>query len=256
MVEVITLAIIQALTEFIPVSSSGHLLAASELTSLQSSLALDVALHFGTLLAIVLFFFQRLYKMFTQPGAHKGLILNLLITSVPAAVFGFFFSDFIEDDARNLGIVIFMLVLVGLLMIVSDQFFQRTDKKQVEAITSKDAVIIGLGQALALIPGTSRSGITMLAGRSRGMNNALAAEYAFLAGVPVIAGAALKIALEQDTQQVLQNQLPETLLGIVVAFSVGWLALKGLIGYLSRRGLAVFGWYRLALAVLLFIIWV
>ena len=256
MIEVVILAIIQALTEFVPVSSSGHLLAASELTSLESSLALDVALHFGTLLAIALFFFKRIYAMCKQPQAHKGLIVNIILTSVPAALFGFFFGDFIEDDARNLWVVICMLVIVGLLMIVGDQFFGRTDKQHTDAITRKDALIIGFAQALALIPGTSRSGITMLVGRSRGMNNAMAAEYAFLAGIPVIAGATLKIALENDTQQVLQNQLPETLVGVAVAFSVGWVALKVLISYLSHKGLAVFGYYRLVLAALLFIIWI
>jgi undecaprenyl-diphosphatase len=256
MISVIILAIIQALTEFIPVSSSGHLFVAEQLTSLQGSLALDVALHFGTLIAVVIFFMRRIIAMCRDVQSNKVLIINLVITSIPAAIAGYLLSDFIEEDARALPVVIVMLALVGAVMIVSDRLFKPNEKNtQIEDITHTDAVLIGFGQMLALIPGTSRSGITILAARARGFSNALAAEYSFLAGIPVIGGASLRVFLSSDTRAVLTENSAQVFVGILVASVVGWFALNFLIKYLSTHSLALFGWYRLALASILFIIW-
>ena len=257
MLSVIILAIIQALTEFIPVSSSGHLIAAEELTSLTSSLSVDVALHFGTLLALVVYFAPKLNEMLQNFKKSSFLIKNLVLTSLPAAIIGFFFDDILSSDTRSLGVVIVMMATVGFVMLFSETRFPVNKKlKKVEDISHINAYVIGLGQALALIPGTSRSGITMLAGKQVGLSNKLAAEYAFLAGIPIIAGASLKVFIDPETNQVLQDQFWQTLVGVVVAFVVGLFALRFLIKYLSEKGLRVFGWYRLALAAVLFIIWI
>jgi undecaprenyl-diphosphatase len=256
MLNIIILAIIQALTEFIPVSSSGHLLLAERLTSLTSSLAVDVALHFGTLLALLVYFFPRLKAMLFEMQKNKDLIRNLIITSIPAVIVGLLFEDFFSGDARQLGVVIIMLALVGSIMVVSESIFSvDSHLKSVNSISKAQALVIGVGQSLSLIPGTSRSGITMLAAKSRGLSNKLAAEYSFLAGIPIIFGATLKVVLDPDTQQVIQNDLGNVIVGVLVAFGVGLAVLNFLIGYVGRRGLALFGWYRLALASILFIIW-
>jgi len=258
MLSIIILAIIQALTEFIPVSSSGHLLVAEELTSLSSSLSLDVALHFGTLLALLVYFAPRLRDIIGDLKASKKLIVNLILTSVPAAVIGFFFEDIFMQDARTLGVVIVMMATVGFMMLFSESPVFKVNKriKKIEQIKPVNAYAIGLGQALALIPGTSRSGITMLAAKKTGLSNKLAAEYSFLAGIPVIAGASLKVFLDPDMNSVLFDDFWKVLVGVLVAFIVGLFALRFLIRYLSSNGLRAFGWYRLALAVVLFIIWV
>lgn len=258
MLSIIILAIIQALTEFIPVSSSGHLLVAEELTSLSSSLSLDVALHFGTLLALLVYFAPRLRDIIGDLKASKKLIVNLILTSVPAAVIGFFFEDIFMQDARTLGVVIVMMATVGFMMLFSESPVFKVNKriKKIEQIKPVNAYAIGLGQALALIPGTSRSGITMLAAKKTGLGNKLAAEYSFLAGIPVIAGASLKVFLDPDMNSVLFDDFWKVLVGVLVAFIVGLFALRFLIRYLSSNGLRAFGWYRLALAVVLFIIWV
>ena len=257
MISVIILAIIQALTEFIPVSSSGHLIAAEELTSLTSSLALDVALHFGTLLALLVYFGPRIKSILTDLKGNQGLLINLVLTSIPAAALGFFLEDVFAEDARALGVVIVMMATVGFIMLFSETAFKVNKRiKKIEQIKPSSAFIIGLGQALALIPGTSRSGITMLAGKQTGLSNKLAAEYAFLAGIPVIAGATLKVFVDPDTNAVLQDEPLRVLVGVVVAAVVGLFALRFLIQYLSEKGLRVFGWYRLALAAVLFVIWI
>ena len=257
MISVIILAIIQALTEFIPVSSSGHLIVAEELTALSSSLALDVALHSGTLLALLVYFATRIKQMVFSAGTQKSLISALILTSLPAAAIGFLFGDVFEQDARSLGVVIVMMASVGFLMLFSETAFTVNKKiKNINQISLANAFFIGLGQALALIPGTSRSGATMLAGKQMGLSNKLAAEYAFLAGIPVIAGATLKVFLDPDTNAVLREEPLRVLVGILVAALVGLFALRFLIQYLSEKGLRVFGVYRLALATILLIIWI
>lgn len=257
MLSIIILAIIQALTEFIPVSSSGHLIAAEELTALTSSLSLDVALHFGTLLALLVYFSSRIANILHDLKGNTHLIVNLVLTSIPAAFLGFFLEDIFRTDTRSLGIVIVMMATVGAIMLFSETAFKVNPKiKKIEQIPHLQAYFIGLGQALALIPGTSRSGITMLAGKQAGLSNKLAAEYAFLAGIPVIAGASLKVFIDPDTNAVLRDDLFNVVVGVLVAAVVGFFALKFLIQYLSEKGLRVFGWYRLALAAVLFIIWI
>lgn len=256
-IDVIILAIVQALTEFIPVSSSGHLLALEKVTPIESSLALDVMLHFGTLLALVIYFWPKLIQIARDLIERKStwLLVSLIITTIPAVVAGLLFEDFLSGDARSIEVVIIMLIIVGIIMIFSDAFFStNTRKNTINKLPRRSALIIGLGQALALIPGTSRSGMTMLAGRSQGLSNKNAAEYAFLAGIPVIFGAAVKTLLDSDTQAQISDQPLLVLFGIAIAASVGWFVLGILIRYLSNKGLAIFGWYRLFLAGILLII--
>lgn len=255
MISVIILAIIQAITEFLPVSSSGHLLAVQEVTNVEGSLVLDVALHFGTLLALIVYFWPRLSQLIIHPlkGDNPSVIRNLILTSIPAALAGFLFADFFEEDARALGVVIVMLATVGLIMIYADTLFaKKGSRSKVESILPQEAWLIGLGQALALIPGTSRSGVTMLSARALGMSNKLAAEYAFLAGIPIIAGASLKVLLENKTA--VADEIGTITVGVLVSAIVGYAVLNFLIKFVAERGLALFGWYRLALASLLFII--
>lgn len=256
MISLIILAIIQALTEFIPVSSSGHLLAVNEIAGLDGSLAVDVALHFGTLLALVVYFWSRLIGILLNLKTNYELVLRLVITSIPAAIAGYFFEDLIVSDARSLGVVIVMLVVVGLLMVINDKIFMVDNKKQdIESISRFDALVIGFGQALALIPGTSRSGITMLSAKQRGLSDRLAAEYAFLVGIPIIFGASLKVILEAESRAIIEDQLMKVLVGVILSFVVGLVVLRFLIDYVSRHGLKIFGLYRLVLAGVLFIIW-
>ncbi len=257
MISIIILAIIQALTEFIPVSSSGHLLIVEQLTSVEGSQAIDVALHFGTLLALLVYFWPRIWSILKDLKGNLELVIKLVLTTIPAAVTGYLFADIFANDVRSLGVVIIMLAVVGLVMIFSETAFKVNPKiAKIEQLTRGNALMIGLGQTLALIPGTSRSGITILSAKWSGLSNKLAAEYSFLAGIPIIAGAALKIMLESKTQQTLSENPLQVFVGVFLAFLFGLIALKYLIRYISNHGISIFGWYRLALALVLFIIWI
>jgi undecaprenyl-diphosphatase len=192
----------------------------------------------------------------TKPKENKTLITNIILTSIPAALAGFLLSDFLESETRVLPVVITTLSIIGLLMIFADKLYRNPSKNQISNIKKPDAIAVGLAQMFALIPGTSRSGITILAAKQRGFSNAVAAEYSFLAGIPVIAGAALKTALEPEAQEVFRQDTFEIAIGVIVAFVAGYAVLNFLISYISKNGIALFGYYRLALAALLFILWV
>ncbi len=264
-IEVVILAIVQAITEFIPVSSSGHLLALREWWGLKGGLAFDVALHFGTLLAVVVYFKDKIISILSKPTKNKSLIYNVVITTIPAATVGFLFVDQITESARSVRVVAFMLAAVGIVMIFSDKLFTYKPRSQVKkaknsndasgvnSLSGLDAAVIGLLQVLALVPGTSRSGITMLAARARGYDNTVAAEYSFLAGIPIIAGAALKQIIDAESRAALVENSHMAIVGVVVAFFCGWFALDFLLRFVKTNGLTAFGWYRLGLAILLFI---
>lgn len=257
LLEVIILAIIQAMTEFLPVSSSGHLLAAERLTAIESSLTLDVVLHFGTLLALMIYFWPRIMQITKNvfSGRDYRLAVNIVLTSIPAAAIGFAFEAFFSTQARQLGVVIFMLALIGVIMLLADKLFGKI-KTTIDTLKPMQALAIGVGQSLALVPGTSRSGITILTGRWLGLSNAQAAEYSFLAGIPVIFGATLKVLLDAETRASVSDDAPVVLAGVALAAVVGILVLRWMLNYLRNHSLAVFGWYRLALAALLFILYI
>ena len=183
---------------------------------------------------------------------ESNLIINLAISTVPAVIVGYVFSDFIEDDVRRLGIVAFMLALVGILFIISDSYLKGKDS--IHKVTRRSALIIGLGQVLALIPGTSRSGITILSAKARGLSSQAAAEYAFLMGIPVIFGATLAVLADSEARDYLSSNLGETIVGVFVAAAVGFLAIDFMLKYLKNHGLAVFGYYRIGLSLVLLLI--
>ena len=255
-IETVILAVVQALTEFLPISSSGHLIAAQELSPINGNIGMDVILHFGTLIALTVYFRGTLIRLARQLLARKNpkLFWNMLITTIPAAFFGFIFRDFFESDARSIGVVIFMLVVVGLLMIKADKWLKGD--KQIKDMGRKSALGIGFAQALALIPGTSRSGITMLAGKASGMNNQDSAEYAFLVAIPIIFGASLKVLSEEATRDFVGSNMGSVVIGLAVATIVGYLVLGKLIRFVGKYGLEIFGYYRIGLAILLTLVWI
>ncbi len=254
-IETIILALIQAFTEFIPVSSSGHLLAAETVFSLGSSLALDVILHAGTLIALVVYFRATIIDLVRQitKGDVSSVATNIVISTIPAALAGFLLGDVIETEARVLWVVIVMLVTVGVVMIYSDRLFKQTNRT-LDDMTTRQAAMIGLGQAVALIPGTSRSGITMLSAKAQGLSNKRAAEYSFLIGIPIIFGATVKVLLESETRTYVSDNVLSVAAGVVVAAVVGYVVLSYLLQFVAKHGLRFFGWYRLGLALILFII--
>ncbi len=265
--QAIILGIVQGITEFFPISSSAHLIAIRYLfnfgTSMSSEhwLVIDIALHFGTLMAIGIYFFKDFIKMFVEGFKFKGsdgklsfknlnhegkILWYIIAASVPGALAGVLLDDFIEGIVRNNVLIIATtLTIMGIAL----YFIDKKCKKDttIERLTLKQAILIGVGQAMAVIPGFSRSGTTMTVARSMGMKRESAAKFSFLLGAPAMLGAAV-FSLKHFEMSMLNF---EFFLGIAVSFIVGLIAIKTLMEIVKKSGFGVFAIYRLLLAVVL-----
>jgi len=254
--ESIVLGLIQGLTEFIPISSSGHLVLAQYFLSGASDHLFLEWINIGTMLALVVFFWQRILTILNDVVVRRNFRLarNILLTSIPAGAVGYIAASTIEDNPffGSIVVVIVMALVVGVIMIVLERLPKASTIKNGEALTIPRALIIGLAQMVALIPGTSRSGSTIIAGRLVGLSSKEAAEYSFLASLPIMAGVTLKVALKDHAY--LMAHLDTLIIGNLVAFISGLIAVRFLMRYLAQHNLVVFGWYRVGLAVVLTII--
>jgi len=256
--DAIILGLIQGLTEFIPVSSTGHLVIFSQLLDIRQAFTFDVLLNFGTLVALVAYYRQKIWSLLTGIFKSKDwqLISRLAVATIPAALVGIIFSDQISAMNDMLWLVIFMLITVGVLMIVygQEKTVNTTDRNSEKKISFMTSIKVGLAQAVALIPGTSRSGVTILTGLKSGLSAKKAAEFSFLLAIPIILGACLKTLLSADGLDFASHHLGVVLVGNLVSFGAGLLAVHFLISLVSKRGLKDFGWYRLGLALILIIL--
>lgn len=250
--ETIVLGLLQGLTEFIPISSSGHLVIAQQLFSGASDHLFLEFINIGTLLALVVYFWKRIITICQDVFVKKNFVLarNILITAVPAGIVGYFLSDFINQAAffGSLTVVTITLATVGIVMIVLEKLPKAAPVVSGEKLSSWRALGVGLAQMLALIPGVSRSGSTIIAGRLAGLNPAAAAEYSFLASLPIMVGVTLKVFIKESDRAYFIEHMPMLLVSNVVAFISGLIAVGFLMRYLSKHSLAVFGWYRVGLA--------
>jgi undecaprenyl-diphosphatase len=259
-IQIVVLAIVQGLTEFLPISSSGHLVLVPYLVEWQDQgLAFDVAVHFGSLLAVVVFFREDIAGLLRggmqllggdarSPQAYMALAIAL--GTIPAAVAGLLFASWIEANLRDPSIIVYTLAGYGILMAAADRYAKR--EKGISDVRIRDAIVIGVAQALALIPGTSRSGVTITAGRLLGFERQDAARFSFLLSAPVI----LLATLYKGGELVLSDTpVPwnELALGVVVSAVVAYLSIEFFMRFVTRIGLAPFALYRLALAAI--IVW-
>ena len=253
-IQFIFLGLIQGLTEFLPISSSGHLVLMPWFLGWDyQGLSLDVALHFGTLLAVILYFWRDWVDIFQsaltgKKGIYSKKFLGYFaVASIPGALAGFFLDDLAENFLRNPLIIVFTLAFFGFWLYYFDKKGQKN--KTEKQLSLKEAVWIGLAQAIAIIPGTSRSGITMTAGLKLGLNRKSAARFSFLMATPIIFGASvykLKDFLD------LSFGWPE-FLGIFASFISGYLAIAGLLKFVEKVSYKWFFWYRLGLALIILI---
>lgn len=253
--QIVVLAIVQGLTEFLPISSSGHLVLVPYLVEwTDQGLAFDVAVHFGSLIAVCVFFREDIMGLLrgglrilggdvSSPQSYMALAIAL--GTIPAAAAGLLFASWIESNLRDPAIIVYTLSGYGILMALADRYARRD--KSISEIRIRDAVIIGLAQALSLVPGTSRSGVTITAGRLLGFERQDAARFSFLLSAPVI----LLATLYKGGEMVL-GDVPVAwgglALGVVVSAVVAYLSIDFFMRFVSRIGLAPFAVYRLALA--------
>jgi undecaprenyl-diphosphatase len=254
--ETVLLGLIQGLTEFIPISSSGHLVIAQTFLSGASEHLFLEFINIGTMLALLVYFRRKIVSILEDIFRKKQYTLarNILITAIPAGAVGFVLSDFIASTAffASAVVVVCTLFIVGVVMVVLEKLPKASPVKQAESLSGWRALSIGLAQMCALIPGVSRSGATIIAGRLSGLSAAEAAEYSFLASLPIMAGVTLKVLLEDQTY-LLDNLVP-LVVGNTAAFISGLIAVGFLMQYLKKHSLAIFGWYRIGLAAVLAVV--
>lgn len=242
----IVLGIVQGLTEFIPISSSGHLVIIRALLNWpEPSILFDVVLHGGTLLALLIYFRRDLIKYF-RPEKRKFLLI-LLFSAVPAAIAAPFLKNFIDQNLQNLQLVTIFLLVTALALIISDRLKTKKERPAGD-MTIKDSLLIGLAQALALIPGISRSGITIAAGRTRSMNRSQAARFSFLMAIPITLGIEIVSLYELFAENQINGQISSLVVGFIFSGVVGFLCIKFLLQYLRRHSLTVFSVYLVLLS--------
>lgn len=242
--ESIIIAIIEGLTEFLPVSSTGHMVIAQDLMGVESTefvKAFTVIIQFGAILSVVVLYWKRFF-------CSWDFYLKLLIAFIPAAVLGLLFSDLIDSFLENTYVVATMLVIGGVIMLYVDKWCEK--KAVSEEVTNPKAFKIGLFQSIAMIPGVSRSMATIVGGMTQGLTRKAAAEFSFFLAVPTMFAAMcykmLKLYLEPNGVQVLTENMPILIIGNVVAFVVALLAIKFFIGFVTKYGFRAFGFYRIA----------
>lgn len=258
--ETITLAIVQGLTEFLPISSSAHLILVPLLTGWpDQGLAFDIAVHIGTLIAVCVYFRTEIIRLIfgfwrslnRRPSRfYSPLAWQLIVASIPIALIGWLAHDFVATTLRSPLVIAASTVSFGLLLCASDTL--RQHPKQLRQLKWKDVIFIGLAQTLALIPGTSRSGITLTAGLSLGYNRASSAKFSFLLSIPVIA-----LAGTYESYKILHSELPidwpHIMLGIAFAAISAYFCIHAFLHFIRKIGILPFVFYRLFLGA--FLLW-
>lgn len=257
-IEAIILGLVQGLTEFIPVSSSGHLVLLHELFGItETGLAFDVSLHIGTLMALIIFFHKEIRLLILGilgRNNHKKLAWLIAFATVPAVIAGVLLKDLAETSFRSVTIVAVNLILVALLMIMAENYAKKHFEKKtaLHKINLKQAMTIGVAQAVALVPGVSRSGSTITAGIFSGLDRVAATRFSFLLAIPATFGAVLKTLLDGGASE-LGSQPGVAFAGIFAAFLSGLFAIRFLIRYLAKHDLKIFAYYRIALGILVLV---
>jgi len=259
--QVIILGIVQGLTEFLPISSTAHLALAPWLFGWQDpGLTFDIALHVGTLLAVVVFFFRDWIQIIGQGAGlragsdpelkrNRTMLWLLIAGSIPVGVIGLLFNKQAESTWRTPYVIGAMLIAIGIVMLMSERMGRRI--KDIGLISGPDAAVIGFAQALAIVPGVSRSGVTIAAGLFRDLDRQSAARFSFLLSTPAIAGAAL-VSLHNLLRH---GGIPEEMkvpfiIGIAVSALTGFLTIAFFLDFLRRRTLSFFIYYRIVFGIM------
>lgn len=246
-IQAIIIAIIEGITEFLPISSTGHMIIAQKLLGVPDDpfvKAFIVNIQFGAILSVVLLYWKRFFQ-------NLDFYFKLFVAFIPAAVFGLLFNDAIEALLESVQVVAITLLLGGIVLLFIDKWLHP---KNEVIITFPKAFVIGLFQCISMVPGVSRSAATIIGGMTQGLTRKQAAEFSFFLAVPTMFGASVLKLYKgiKDTPEIFSGEnLKILLIGNVVAFIVAMLAIKFFISFLTKNGFRVFGWYRIALGAIL-----
>jgi undecaprenyl-diphosphatase len=258
--DTVIIAIVEGLTEFLPVSSTGHMIIAQNMLGVESTefvKAFTFIIQFGAILSVVCLYWKRFFQLNNTPAPEGGSALmkllhkfdfywKLFVAFIPAAVLGLLFSDAIDAMLERVEVVAITLVLGGVLMLFCDKLFNKGSEDT--KLTEKRAFMVGLFQCISMIPGVSRSMATIVGGMSQRMTRKDAAEFSFFLAVPTMFGATVykmyKLLKEGGTDFIMDN-MSTLIIGNVVAFIVALLAIKFFISFVTKHGFKAFGWYRI-----------
>ena len=259
-IQTVIIAIVEGLTEFLPVSSTGHMIIAQNILGVESTefvKAFTFIIQFGAILSVVCLYWKRFFRLNKEPlpertPAFKQLIhkfdfyWKLLIAFIPAVVLGLLFNDVIDALLERVEVVAIMLVIGGVFMLFCDKIFNKGSDSTI--LTEKRAFMIGLYQCISMIPGVSRSMATIVGGMSQKLTRKNAAEFSFFLAVPTMFGATvykLYKLFKEGGSELIMNNLDTLIIGNVVAFVVALLAIKFFISFVQKYGFKAFGWYRI-----------
>lgn len=259
--EAVIIAIVEGLTEFLPVSSTGHMIITQNLLGVETTdyvKAFTVIIQFGAILSVVCLYWKKFFIM-NRESMPEGTTLmrrllhkydfywKLFIAFIPAAVLGVVFGDIIDSLLENVMVVAIMLVIGGILMLFVDKIFNKPSGD--DTMTEKRAFMIGLAQCIAMIPGVSRSMATIVGGMANRLTRKAAAEFSFFLAVPTMFAATgysvLKLILKDGGLDIIVNNMSTLIVGNIVAFVVALLAIKFFISFVTKYGFKLFGWYRI-----------
>lgn len=259
-IQAVVLGIVQGLTEFLPVSSSGHLVLLPHLLNWQEQpLEFDAIIHLATLFSVLIFFKKEILLIIgsyfaknAQAMDYRRLGNMIVIATMPSIIFGAIIQLLPQNPFRSTTVVIFNLIFWGVIMLIADYLYGKFQKiDNIKKIDRPAGIFVGLAQALALVPGTSRSGITIIAGLSRGLNRATAARFSFLLGIPAIAAAGSVSFIDLAKTGFSGVGIFPLAAGFICAFASGYLAVRFLIKFLQKHGLTAFALYRILLGLIL-----
>lgn len=246
------LALIEGLTEFLPVSSTGHMIIGSSVMGIQSDpfvKLFTICIQLGAILSVVVLYFKRFFKSI-------NFYYKLIIAFIPAAIFGVLLSNKIDQMLESPLTVGISLVAGGIILLFVDKWFKNATINTEEEINYLTALKIGFFQCLAMIPGVSRSGATIVGGMSQNLTRKAAAEFSFFLAVPTMFAATAKKLLDfyQEGHTITTDQMQILAFGNIVAFIVALLAIKSFIGYLNKNGFQIFGWYRIIVGAIIIVL--
>ena len=258
--DTIIIAIVEGLTEFLPVSSTGHMIIAQNVLGVESTefvKAFTFIIQFGAILSVLVLYWKRFFRLNHNPAPEGAGVMKrflhrfdfywkLLVAFVPAAVLGLLFSDAIDAMLERVEVVAVMLIIGGVFMLFCDKIFNKGSSDT--PLTERRAFMVGLVQCISMIPGVSRSMATIVGGMSQGMTRKDAAEFSFFLAVPTMAGATLyKVykLFKEGGMELIEGNMMTLIVGNVVAFIVALLAIKFFISFVTKYGFKAFGWYRI-----------
>jgi undecaprenyl-diphosphatase len=262
--QMIIIGVVQGLTEFLPVSSSGHLVIFGDILGLNhEGIALEVFVHFGTLIAVFACFYKDILKLIkelpklishtlnklpneTEAEQYRSMSVYIVISAIPAGIIGVFFKDYLEVFYHNLYVVFTCLIITGFILL-SLRWSKKRPKKNF--MNAKDSILIGLGQAMAILPGISRSGTTISIGEALGLKSELAAKFSFLMSIPVIAGATILEVKDLIKEQISISEIMLYGLAMFSAAISGFFAIKFLMELIRKQRMEYFAYYCFAVAI-------